>query len=153
MIKYMFTGDLNANIDSCPPFPGKERHLLRAQLARLTHATELCPKGAFEMDEDTNEVKAAEEQPATGMDELKVLEAWSHLHPIIHHEPASAAGWCGQLPTPGLNEDDAAAEQEAFERVKVERFRDLTQDEGMDKPKEGEEAGQAAWLSKICGDI
>ena len=48
MIKYMFTGDLNANIDSCPPFPGKERHLLRAQLARLTHATELCPKGMFE---------------------------------------------------------------------------------------------------------
>ena len=30
MIKYVFTGDLNASIDSCPPFPGKERHLLRA---------------------------------------------------------------------------------------------------------------------------
>ena len=38
-IKHIFTGDLNASIDSCPPFPGKERHLLRSQLARITHAT------------------------------------------------------------------------------------------------------------------
>jgi hypothetical protein len=30
MIKRAFTGNLNATIDSCPPFPGKERHLLRA---------------------------------------------------------------------------------------------------------------------------
>ena len=29
------TGNLNAQIDSCPPFPGKERHFLRAQLARI----------------------------------------------------------------------------------------------------------------------
>jgi radial spoke head protein 4A len=45
MVKRTFTGNLNAEIDTCPPFPGKERHLLRAQLARITHATELCPKG------------------------------------------------------------------------------------------------------------
>jgi len=38
-IKHVFTGQLNACIDSCPPFPGKERHLLRAQLARITHST------------------------------------------------------------------------------------------------------------------
>jgi hypothetical protein len=30
MLKYVFTGNLNATINSCPPFPGKERHLLRA---------------------------------------------------------------------------------------------------------------------------
>ena len=30
MIKHVFTGDLNASIDSNPPFPGKERHFLRA---------------------------------------------------------------------------------------------------------------------------
>ena len=53
MIKYMFTGDLNANIDSCPPFPGKERHFLRAQIARISHGTELCFKGAYEEDPDT----------------------------------------------------------------------------------------------------
>lgn len=30
MIKHVFTGNLNASIDSNPPFPGKERHYLRA---------------------------------------------------------------------------------------------------------------------------
>jgi radial spoke head protein 4A len=35
MIKKMLTGNLNAPIDSCPPFMGKERNLLRAQIARI----------------------------------------------------------------------------------------------------------------------
>jgi len=52
-IKKMMTGNLDAKIDSCPPFPGNERHLLRAQLARIQHSTEICPKGLFEIDEDT----------------------------------------------------------------------------------------------------
>ena len=30
MFKKKLTGDLNASIDTNPPFPGKERHLLRA---------------------------------------------------------------------------------------------------------------------------
>jgi radial spoke head protein 4/6 len=30
MIKKMLSGNLNAQIDSNPPFPGKERNLLRA---------------------------------------------------------------------------------------------------------------------------
>ena len=30
MIKHVFTGNLNSVIDSNPPFPGKERHYLRA---------------------------------------------------------------------------------------------------------------------------
>jgi radial spoke head protein 4A len=30
LIKHIFTGDLNAVLDTNPPFPGKERHFLRA---------------------------------------------------------------------------------------------------------------------------
>jgi len=30
LIKHILTGNLNATIDSNPPFPGKERHFLRA---------------------------------------------------------------------------------------------------------------------------
>ena len=29
-IKHIFTGNLNATLDTNPPFPGKERHFLRA---------------------------------------------------------------------------------------------------------------------------
>jgi len=39
LIKHTMTGDLNASINSNPPFPGKERHFLRAQLARIFAAT------------------------------------------------------------------------------------------------------------------
>jgi len=35
MIKKLLTGDLNGEINSFPPFPGKERNLLRALLARI----------------------------------------------------------------------------------------------------------------------
>ena len=47
-IKHIFTGDLNASFDSNPTFPGKERHLLRATLARIFSATAVVPKGLFE---------------------------------------------------------------------------------------------------------
>lgn len=30
LMKHVFSGNLNAHIDSNPPFPGKERHYLRA---------------------------------------------------------------------------------------------------------------------------
>lgn len=76
-IKHIFTGDLNATIDSCPPFPGKERHLLRSQLARITHATQICPKGLYELDEETNEYKLAGEVPQE-LEALKSMESWAH---------------------------------------------------------------------------
>lgn len=76
----MLTGNLNASIDSNPPFPGKERHFLRAQIARITHATSLIPKGLMEVDEEGKE-KYADEFNVPGTEELKALEAWSHAHP------------------------------------------------------------------------
>ena len=64
-LKHVFSGNLNASIDSCPPFPGKERHLLRATLARITHGTELCFKGTYDFTEDEPPVeKFADDQPS-----------------------------------------------------------------------------------------
>jgi len=57
----VITGDLNASIDSNPSFPGKERHFIRAQIARISHGTYIVPKGLYELDEETEEVKLAEE--------------------------------------------------------------------------------------------
>jgi hypothetical protein len=47
LINYILTGDLNAEIQSYPPFPGKEKHLLKAQLVRITHGCEISPQGLF----------------------------------------------------------------------------------------------------------
>lgn len=100
MIKYQFTGYLNAEIDSCPPFPGKERHLLRATVARITHATTICPKGLYEIDEETQEIKLAEEFALPGVDELKSLEVWGHRFPNI-----LKVGRCSHTVPFGIAED------------------------------------------------
>jgi hypothetical protein len=81
MIKHIFTGNLNASIDSNPPFPGKERHFLRAQIARITHGTVIIPKGVYEFDTEENKEKFAEEYVVPSTDELKTVENWSHRHP------------------------------------------------------------------------
>jgi hypothetical protein len=96
----LFTGNLNASIDSNPQFPGKERHLLRAQLARIQHTCELSIKGEFEIDEETNEVKPTEEFAVPPTDELRSLESWAHKNPII-----LKAGRCTHIEPLGMEEE------------------------------------------------
>ena len=138
MIKYVFTGDLNASIDSCPPFPGKERHLLRAQLARIQHATELCPKGSYEIDDETQAINPAAEPPAMDNDSLKSLEAWSHLHNMI-----KKSGRCKNEPVAGAEEGEGGEEDAADT---ADQFRALNEDQPIIE-------GIDAWTSRVCGDI
>ena len=82
LIKKQMTGNLSAEVDSCPPFPGREKHLLRAQLARIQHATEIIPKGLYEPDEEDAEkfkMVDGEAMPDLSTEPLKSLEAWVHL--------------------------------------------------------------------------
>ena len=78
LIKHVFSGNLNAEIDTNPLFNGKERHLLRATLARIFSATLISPKGLFVIDEDTNEVKFSEEFVMPKTEELKDLKSWGN---------------------------------------------------------------------------
>lgn len=144
VIKHVFTGNLNATIDTCPPFPGKERHLLRAQLARITHGTELCPKGMYEMDEETGAERLAEEGPDTGTTALTDLVNWAHRYPALLN-----AGRCSHVAPEGLAEEaleEELAKQAADDPVQ-ERFRSLG-DEGY-TPVPGLET---SWLTRVCGD-
>lgn len=140
------TGNLNATIDSCPPFPGKERHFLRAQIARIQHATEICPKGLFEIDEETNEQKYSEEFGMPGTEELKNVENWCHAVPQLLN-----AGRCthAEIYPDGIEED---AREEYMNKLKeedpeAERFRALA-DETYKKLN-----NEDPWSSKIAGDI
>ena len=40
----MFTGDLETDIITSPIFDGKEKHLLKAQIVRIEHSTNIIPK-------------------------------------------------------------------------------------------------------------
>lgn len=90
-------------------------------MARISHATEICPKGIFEVDEETQEEKLAEEPPAVGVEELKSLETWGHRYPII-----LKAGRCSHIAPKGMGEEEAgelmaklAEEDKVEERFKA----------------------------------
>lgn len=51
-IKVLFSGDLERTVYTNPFFFGKEKDYLRAQIARISHATTLCPKGEYRLSED-----------------------------------------------------------------------------------------------------
>jgi radial spoke head protein 4A len=54
-ITKFFTGDLEADVVSYPPFPGKEKHLLRAQIARIAASTIVSPKGFYMLEEEADQ--------------------------------------------------------------------------------------------------
>ena len=86
-IKKILTGNLNASVESNPPFKGAERHLLRAMLARIFHATQIAPKGQYEMageEGEAQEIKLAEEFAMPGNDECKSLDVWGNALPAIN---------------------------------------------------------------------
>lgn len=99
-LKRYLTGNLDADVPSYPPFPGKERHLLRTQIARLLGSTCISPDGFFELDdaEDPPVVKLAEAEalaeafPKPASD-LKDPEAWKH-----HEIELNVLGRVGAMP-------------------------------------------------------
>ena len=119
------TGNLNATIDSNPPFPGKERHFLRAQIARITHATTIIPKGLLEIDEETNKEKYTEDFAVPGTEELKSLETWCFQHAGI-----LKAGRVSHLEPEGMPDDekDEYMNKLAETDPPVDRFKALNED-------------------------
>lgn len=100
--KYM-TGNLDAAIQSFPPFPGTERNFLRTQIALIAGATSVSPAGYFELneDEDPPVVKLAEAETLNEnfpkpSSELKELDAWVH-HEIELNEIGRATALPEQL--------------------------------------------------------
>ncbi|EPY36859.1 flagellar radial spoke component [Strigomonas culicis] len=54
-IKRLFTGNLEAEVVSSPPFPWSEAVYLRAQLSRIVSSTFIAPQGALEEAEELEE--------------------------------------------------------------------------------------------------
>ncbi len=86
MIKRQFTGNGDAEVVCNPFFAGKEKELLRAQIARITQATLVVPKGLFKLQDDNPrdiiDVPEEQKQPLN-FEQLSKLEGWCHLIPHI----------------------------------------------------------------------
>lgn len=113
-IKYLFTGDLEAVVDTQPEFEGQEKHLLKAQIIRITHCTVLAPADQYKKNDENEKLielndeslTEAGEFPAPGFDQIQLPETWVHLHPNI-----LSTGRVANYRPPGVDEE-AFAEQE-----------------------------------------
>uniref|UniRef100_A0A493U2E4 Radial spoke head component 4A n=1 Tax=Anas platyrhynchos platyrhynchos TaxID=8840 RepID=A0A493U2E4_ANAPP len=93
-IKKFFTGRLDAPVVSFPPFPGNEANYLRAQIARISAGTHVCPIGFYQFAEEEDEDEeggggrdACEEnpdfQPLSVAEMVESLSTWVHYVPSI----------------------------------------------------------------------
>lgn len=95
-VKRYFTGDLDAPVPGYPPYPGRERNLLRAQIARITSGVSVSPAGFFEINEEDEpmSLKVADDEAINeafpkALEDLMVPDGW------VHHEPElNALGRC-----------------------------------------------------------
>eukprot|EP00698_Gefionella_okellyi_P020104 TRINITY_DN6276_c0_g1_i1.p1 TRINITY_DN6276_c0_g1~~TRINITY_DN6276_c0_g1_i1.p1 ORF type:complete len:502 (-),score=140.89 TRINITY_DN6276_c0_g1_i1:62-1567(-) len=120
-LKRYFTGDLEAKVDSYPPFPGVEKNLLRAQIARIVHATSISPKGFIFIDgDDAGEGDAPDigtpfpEFEALDAETLESLDGWRHHVPEVLQQQARVEFY-KEEPEEGAEE---AAEEEPQEESK-----------------------------------
>ena len=81
-IKYVFSGDLEKKICTNPHFNGKESHLLKCQIVRISFSCQIVPKTMFNVNaEDKKEIEpAGEEWKLPGFSYLSCLDNWVH-HP------------------------------------------------------------------------
>merc|ERR1719506_3644506 len=91
-IKKYFTGNLEATVACYPPFPGKEKHLLRAQITRIANSTILVPDGLFVENGSVNgqqfDEPDADDRVIPTLKELcdwdRTPPAWSHYRLYIN---------------------------------------------------------------------
>ncbi|KAJ7520218.1 hypothetical protein O6H91_20G072700 [Diphasiastrum complanatum] len=121
-LKKFLTGNLNGEVSAYPPFPGVEENFLRAQIARISAATLVAPKGLFKVpeaedeEEPASEIVRDDEWVSPTPAELGTLEAWVHKNPYINLQ-----GRCSLY----IPEKDAEEGQEADEEVEEDQKESL----------------------------
>ena len=156
----LFSGDLERNIVCNPFFFGKEKHLLRAQIARIVHSTVLVPKGSYKLDEE-NEREIVEVQPdeETKVDPLPSTRqaakvgAWVHFNASIltcnrtlHLDPPEEAP--EGIDPETYNPEEAKKEIEAADPFE-KRLKGI---DGDAKIKMGGKIMQCPWIVRLMGD-
>jgi len=96
-VKHLMSGDLEADVLTMPFFPGKEKHFLRAQIARISSSSCLAVSGYLLADDEGGEGGKVTENPevAEGKFEFPTHEElidqskWVHSHAFIHKNGVS----------------------------------------------------------------
>ena len=144
-LKRFLTGDLQADVGAFPIFPGKEAEYLRAQIARISAATTLCPQGYFTLGDDGASLEQAEGgyTPTDAADTS--VASWCHRVPGLRRQ-----GRC-ETWTPEASEEDEgeALAQDPEELSVVDGAEALLA--GADADAEFD--GTAAWTPLVSSQI
>ncbi|CAD8116456.1 unnamed protein product [Paramecium sonneborni] len=142
-IKYIFTGNLEADVITNPYFFGKEKHLLKAQIVRITQSTVIIPKGQYILREgEPREIDPAPEYKLPGFHDLKTLNDWMHFNQNILN--------CGRLVHLIPSELPEGVEPEAYQK-QIEAADPF---ENRLKPIQNDKLpnNKPAWKIRIVGD-
>jgi radial spoke head protein 4/6 len=156
-LKVLFTGDLERDIIANPFFFGKEKHYLRAQIARISCSTALAPAGAKKLDEE-NERNIVDNEPEEGelvlpnTSQMASLSAWVHEQPSIlncnrtvHVDPPEEG-------PEGVEEYDPEEEKKKIEAADPfePRLKPITGDRGVAMACKS--VKQVSWVVRLMGD-
>ncbi|XP_034451680.1 radial spoke head protein 4 homolog A-like [Hippoglossus hippoglossus] len=119
-IPKFFTGKLDSPINSYPPFPGNEANYLRAQIARISAATQVSPRGFFQTVEDESDEEDEEPRDSyevnpdfEGIPAAKMAQSLSNwVHHVKHILPQGRCTWMNMTVEP----EDSIEEGEAEEK-------------------------------------
>jgi hypothetical protein len=168
-IKRLMVGDLDSPVLSTPWFPGKERHLLRAQIARISASCNLAVSGWYAIDEDENapknKLKVAEADVA--FDSLGEQATWVHAAaPLLPNGKTTLLDLDLIMEKYGTSDDDPPGKITEAYKTKLEAFKE-EESKGAEEVPEilsdiskdsiellGEAGGDAspAWSIKTHGD-
>lgn len=119
---------MDRHVTTSPPFPGLEKHLLKAQLVRITHNCEIVPKGLYSpLEDNPDEVDYAEDFKMPEFAELSNLENWLHFNPNILKQ-----GRATYYVDPKVPEDqrEELLAKLAESDPKIERLKAINEDKG-----------------------
>nr|XP_020138859.1 radial spoke head protein 6 homolog A isoform X2 [Microcebus murinus] len=124
-IRKFLTGHLDAPVISYPPFPGNEANYLRAQIARISAATQISPLGFYQFGEEEGD---EEEEGGAGRDSyeenpdfegIPVLELVDSMANWVHHTqhilPQGRCTWVNPLQKTEEEEELGEEEEKADE--------------------------------------
>ncbi|KAG6963882.1 hypothetical protein JG687_00006312 [Phytophthora cactorum] len=134
-------GDLEAPVLGHPPFPGLEKNYLRAQIARISAGTVLCPAGYFEVNEE-GDIAPAEEPEIKATADLLDLGSWTHFTKEIN------ARYGRMTPMPPLTNADGEEEPREGEEF-APPLRALSED----KPLSWRVDRQPAMIQPSVGEV
>jgi hypothetical protein len=142
--KYLFTGNLPAKVHGFNIFPGKESHLLKCQILRIMHSSNIVPDNFLKISDKEQEELAGKitefadtDYQVGSFEEMKTEDKWSHEYAYIYPNGKI-------IVDPGSLPEGVTA---------VDRLRKIGEDEGYKKlDKDGNEEVVKYWKIKVVGD-